>query len=133
MKLSLQQFRYALFAVPAVVVAGMLVAASPAGKTDASKPQSVATSPETLGVANALSYAFREVATSVLPAVVAIENRPETTWRSANNQAPMPGENPLQGTPFEDLFRGRGMMPPNRPQLQGGIGSGVIIDPRGLS
>ncbi len=101
--------------------------------------------------ANSLSTAFRAVANRVLPAVVAIENRPGMAWQQAGQVKPSQGglpdgsgaENPFKGTPLEDMFRGyqfhRG--PSDGPQLEGpmrrqpsfgGIGSGVIIDTSGI-
>ncbi|WP_419581588.1 Do family serine endopeptidase [Stieleria magnilauensis] len=77
------------------------------------------------------------MANRVLPSVVAIENRPDTSWHSAKpspDDGAMNGENPFKGTPFEDMFRGGqipmnpGMNPRQAPRSQGGIGSGVIID-----
>jgi serine protease Do len=83
--------------------------------------------------------------------LVAIENRPAVAWQQRGDMQPSQqwtpngnqrGENPFEGTPFEDLFNERGfrMEPyagPERgrqsPQpMPGGIGSGVIIDPAGI-
>jgi serine protease Do len=95
-------------------------------------------SPETLNIANALSDAFRGVSNKVLPSVVAIEHRPDTSWQASGSsgaaQDNFPGgENPFKGTPLEDMFRHRSpMMPPGAPRSQGGIGSGVIIDSSGI-
>lgn len=92
--------------------------------------------------ANGLSMAFRTVAKRMLPTLVAIENRPAVAMTSPMgirpSQGGIPGDNPFKGTPFEELFKGRdfqmvppgGMQPRTRPQ--GGIGSGVIIDPSGV-
>jgi len=101
--------------------------------------------------ANNLSTAFRTVANRVLPAVVAIENRPSMAWQQSGQVQPsqggLPGgtdgENPFKGTPFEDMFRGysfhRGPSgsgqpggPMQRQPSSGGIGSGVIIDTAGI-
>lgn len=92
--------------------------------------------------ANHLSGAFRAVANTLLPSVVAIENRPAVAWAgSGGNQQSDDAQldNPFQGTPLEDLFndprfrmpRGgqRGLPSPRQP---GGIGSGIIIDPAGI-
>lgn len=98
--------------------------------------------------ANNLSTAFRTVANRLLPAVVAIENRPGLAWQQAANVQPSQeglygGENPFKGTPLEEMFRGRnfrivppgGVNPGGHMQQQpslGGIGSGVIIDTAGI-
>lgn len=95
--------------------------------------------------ANNLSVAFRTVANRLLPAVVAIENRPSMAWAEQGNISPsqdgLMGENPFKGTPFEDMFRGYNfrMQPPGmqspggmRRQPSGGIGSGVIISTDGI-
>ena len=136
---SRSKLRAALMAAPLSVVAtGLLIAAAPAPKP-APKETAVVTPKESLDVANSLSTAFRNVATNVLPSVVAIENRPDTTWQAA--KAPMPSgddklgqANPFEGTPFEDMFRNRGgmnpKMQPERPK--GGIGSGFIVDSAGI-
>lgn len=102
--------------------------------------------------ANHLSTAFRTVAQRLLPAVVAIENRPSVAWNAGSQLRPSQDglprgfnfeqENPFEGTPFEELFRGRnfrmvppGDMPGGRGSgraLPGGIGSGVIISTDGI-
>ena len=100
---------------------------------------------QALESANHLSIAFRTVANELLPAVVAIENRPKLAWQAPDPSAPKPSadatprENPFKGTPFEDMFRDfQFQMPPNgpdgspMPSPRGGIGSGVIIDNSGI-
>lgn len=96
--------------------------------------------------ANSLSTAFRSVADRLLPAVVAIENRPQVAWKNSAHTQPSQqkvpdvfgGENPFRGSPFEELFKDRSfkMMPPRDQAIPrpspGGIGSGVIIDPSGV-
>ncbi len=102
--------------------------------------------------ANNLSTAFRTVANRLLPAVVSIENRPNVAWQSNSNIHPsqdgfprgfnFEGDNPFEGTPFEDMFRGKnfrmvppGDMPGGRSQRSpspSGIGSGVIISTDGI-
>ncbi|PAY19908.1 hypothetical protein CKO51_08720 [Rhodopirellula sp. SM50] len=150
MKKHKSRLRTALVAAPLTLAAtGLLMAAAPMTKLD-TKPApaavtrpapSPAITPEQLNIANSLSQAFRNVADRVLPAVVAIENRPDTSWRAA--QAAPEGNtkntpNPFKGTPFEDMFRGGqipmqpGMTPRQAPRPQGGIGSGVIIDTSGI-
>ncbi|MEO8268904.1 MAG: Do family serine endopeptidase [Aureliella sp.] len=101
--------------------------------------------------ANSLSTAFRSVANRVLPAVVAIENRPNMAWQQTGQVQPsqgglpgvQEGENPFKGTPLEDRFRSykfhrvpsENAQPDGPMQRQpsfGGIGSGVIIDTAGI-
>jgi serine protease Do len=82
-----------------------------------------------------LSKAFRTAAHKVIPTVVKIKNiakgkRVEGLTDSTN------GENPFRGTPFEDLFDGENLPPGFKfhgfipPRM--GVGSGVIIDPKGI-
>jgi serine protease Do len=99
---------------------------------------------ESLEAANHLSTAFRTVADELLPAVVAIENRPKLAWNGNGQSGTVPSnndlrqENPFKGTPFEDMFRGfqfqhpRGGRAMPMPQPRSGIGSGVIIDSSGI-
>jgi serine protease Do len=99
---------------------------------------------ESLEAANHLSTAFRTVADELLPAVVAIENRPKLAWNGNGQSSTVPSnndlrqENPFKGTPFEDMFRGfqfqdpRGGRAMPMPQPRSGIGSGVIIDSSGI-
>jgi len=97
--------------------------------------------------AQSLSSAFRTVASRVLPAVVAIENRPavavSTHQKVQPSSDPFGGQNPFKGTPFEDMFnddmfKGRrfqlppNMGPPSGSRPNAGIGSGVIIDSSGI-
>lgn len=91
-----------------------------------------------------LSTAFRVAADKVLPSVVAIEKSPEiapvSDGRHPGGRPPRDGQNPFEGTPFEDYFRhlprGQGFGSdgtPFRPQPRvSGMGSGVIIDASGL-
>lgn len=135
----------AIVGTPLVVAAaGWLIAAAPNSSTPpASEARPAVVSPETLNIANAMSDAFRSVSKSVLPAVVAIENRPDTSWQASSPKPNAPEgfqgmDNPFKGTPFEDMFRDRmpmmppKMMPPQSPRQQAGIGSGVIIDSSGI-
>lgn len=142
MRSSKSRLRIALVATPLILAAtGLLMAAAPATSQVEAKVAASAITPEQLNVANSLSQAFRNVADRVLPSVVAIENRPDTSWHSAKsseNDDAMNGQNPFKGTPFEDLFRG-GQIPMNpnfnprqAPRSNGGIGSGVIIDSAGI-
>ncbi len=126
-----------------ITTAGLLIAAAPASKSEA--PRKPAAAPELSGeaiaVANTFSDAFRNVAAHVLPAVVAIENRPDTSWQtvqqpSSPNGNMRPESNPFEGTPFEEMFRNRAPgnpgQAPRRAPRSSGIGSGVIIDSAGL-
>jgi serine protease Do len=135
----------AFFTIPlTLVVTGLLMAATPStpDKTSANNV-APALAPQTGDVANALSNAFRKVSTHVLPSVVAIENRPDTTWQQEQQSISPDGRkleqgNPFRGTPFEDLFPDGlpmtpGQMNPRQsPRSQAGIGSGVIIDSNGV-
>ena len=139
-----------------IVSTGWVAAERDTGKPEQSQKLAPMTnlSPEVeqaIESANNLSTAFRTVANRVLPAVVAIENRPSMAWQQAGQVQPsqegLPdgsgGENPFKGTPLEDMFRGyqfrRGPSGDSQPgghmQRQpspGGIGSGVIIDTSGI-
>ena len=142
---SLPKLLAVLLAVPMTVTstglihaAGNATSAPVAAPTNTDRP---VLSPSTLKVANALSSAFRDVASYVLPSVVAIENRPDPSWKTAAakpDQQDFGQANPFEGTPFEDMFRNRvpggqtPMNPRQSPEFQGGIGSGVIIDSVGI-
>jgi len=78
--------------------------------------------------ANSLSRAFRAAARRVIPTVVKIK----TTTRPVQTRGRRaPEANPFRGTPFEDFFDEDS--PGFRlPFPQRGLGSGVIIDPRGI-
>jgi serine protease Do len=133
-----------LLAIPVLGVAvatGALIADGPdANGLDANggsnKSSQPVVSEQTLGIANSLSEGFRDVSNHVLPAVVAIENRPDTTpqkTQPTTGEDPFGGNNPFKGTPFEDMFRGHNFGSPTpSPRKQAGIGSGVIIDPAGV-
>lgn len=139
MKTSKFRLRAALVALPLVLTAvGLLVAAAPDQPSQTQRqtlPPPL--SAEQLDVANSLSQAFRNVSDRVLPAVVAIENRPDPSWQAGKSlggaQLP-PGQNPFKGTPFEDMFRDGQLqgVPRQAPRSQAGIGSGVIIDSSGI-
>ena len=85
--------------------------------------------------ANTLSLAFRRAAELATPSVVRIDAHTNARQvRNMRGEAPLEQRNPLEGTPWEDMFRGF-----NFPDdLQGrvpqrdGMGSGVIIDPKGV-
>ena len=87
-----------------------------------------------------LSTAFRVAADQMLPSVVMIQTTAEVTPMADRGQRRPnagPGENPFEGTPFEDFFRqfpghGFGMEGvPMQPMPRSGMGSGVIIDSAG--
>ncbi|MEE8451261.1 MAG: Do family serine endopeptidase [Thermoguttaceae bacterium] len=90
--------------------------------------------PEAVSHAKSLSRAFRAVAKAVQPTVVKITT--STKPQRMGSSRGMPQGNPFKGTPFEDFF-GEGDMPgfqfrhPPIPRRQG-VGSGVIIDPKGI-
>jgi serine protease Do len=85
--------------------------------------------------AKTLSKAFRAAAHKVIPTVVKIKSV-SNAKRVDELSDRTPGENPFKGTPLEDFFNG-GDLPPGL-QLHGqipqrmGVGSGVIIDPKGI-
>ena len=97
---------------------------------------------EAIESANDLSIAFRTVANQLLPSVVAIENRPAVVSNTKMRMMPSADnwgyQNPFEGTPLEDMFRGyqfrQNPMGPEggAPLPRSGIGSGVIIDPSGI-
>ena len=116
------------------------VASQPVSFKVASPETRDAKEAESVAAAQSLSNAFRIAARETLPAVVAIEIRskaPTNPMQSMN-----PGlQSPFSGTPFEDMFRNGipGSPGPkwNPPQSSPGmgqqaIGSGVIIDSKGL-
>lgn len=91
------------------------------------------------GPAQQLSEAFRAAARRVLPSVVTIESRAQIGHTgAADDSRPFGGQNPFEGTPFEDFFKNSPF--DGQSELgegdQGreivGMGSGVIIDPRGV-
>lgn len=90
--------------------------------------------PKIVANAKSLSLAFRAVAKAVQPTVVKITTT--TKLRRAAPSRNMPQGNPFEGTPFEDFFGDREMpnfqfRHPPIPRRQG-IGSGVIIDSKGI-
>lgn len=135
----------------AMVTAGASSRATPVKMMDQLPPETQ----QAIRSANDLSSAFRAVANHMLPSLVAIENRVVVAdQREAAggmhrpSADPFGGQNPFQGTPFEDMFRdfdklspGQRMVPkgygrpsPNvpGPRPSSGIGSGVIIDASGI-
>jgi serine protease Do len=95
---------------------------------------SPASDPNGLAKAEGLSRAFRAAAKRVIPTVVKVISTTES--RVIDDQrGDTLGENPFKGTPFEDFFDDNNF--PDRrfryrvPSHQG-LGSGVIIDPKGV-
>ncbi len=85
------------------------------------------------GYAKALSHAFRNAADAIIPSVVTITS--EVRARQVRGNGNPHGENPFKGTPYEDLFKDRGLpfnfqMP--APERRSGVGAGVIIDKSGI-
>ncbi len=85
-----------------------------------------------LSDAKSLSTAFRAVAQNSVPAVVTVKSTTKAKQVSSNGH----GANPFENTPWEDMFKdrfgegfpgGNGFVPP-----KGGVGSGVIIDSKGI-
>lgn len=83
--------------------------------------------------AESLSQAFRAASHAVQPTVVMISSITKAQ-RIELPRGMRPGGNPFRGTPFEDFFddelpgfRGFAQIPPRQ-----GVGSGVIIDPKGV-
>ncbi len=92
--------------------------------------------PTTLRHAQQLSEAFHNAAAVALPSVVTIRSTAKAQPVKSDGSVPYQGQNPFKGTPFEDLledFNGRGFhgQMPNMPRREG-MGSGVIIDPKGI-
>ncbi|MGC3970670.1 MAG: trypsin-like peptidase domain-containing protein [Pirellulales bacterium] len=97
--------------------------------------------------ANELSSAFRSAAAKILPAVVTIETetKPKVLRNgTGGNQfrrrpGMQQGENPFEGTPFEQFFgqedlerMQRGLEQQQQTPRSSGAGSGVIIDKSGI-
>jgi serine protease Do len=99
-------------------------------------PQSAANASRATSRAKQLSVAFREAAKKVLPAVVAIENRPKPVATQSSDEGsarnPFGDRNPFKGTPFEKEFKNFKFESPRRAPRRGGLGSGVVIDRSGL-
>jgi len=90
------------------------------------------------GVAKAesLSRAFRSAAKQVLPTVVTVRASVKPKVIEGPRGRGDLRENPFEGTPFEDFFRDFEDVPgfrfPERIPRREGLGSGVIIDPKGV-
>jgi serine protease Do len=85
--------------------------------------------------ANSISLAFRRAAELATPSVVRIDAHTNARQiRAMRGDSPFRGENPFEGTPFEDMFRGYDFGDNLQRQLppRNGVGSGVIISADGL-
>jgi serine protease Do len=118
------------------LVTGVGTAGTLAFQSLSAQTSSVAPSEEQAH-AEALSTAFRKASRAVIPCVVTIQKMPEVQRaRAEGAQRRVPDD--FRGTPFEDFFGGDEdrlrkffeEMP--EPREQSGIGSGVIIDPKGV-
>ena len=88
---------------------------------------------ESLEHATSLSRAFRHAAEVATPSVVVVRSEAKARRVGVERGPGGRGENPFQGTPFEDFFEQmpemqRGPMTPPR----SGVGSGVIVDASGI-
>lgn len=116
-------------AVPAALVVGLGGAATAVEvvRTSLDDLQAQSATPAPLAevprAAESLATAFRTASRIAMPAVVHVQV--EAAPRNVSNRAVPPQ---LRGTPFEDMFRGRGPMQQG-PQM--GSGSGFIISPDG--
>jgi len=90
-----------------------------------------AAEPAGIAGAESLSRLFRAAAKQVLPTVVKIRTaaRPKVI-----EEEEIPFDNPFKGTPFEDFFDDEfhGFRIPRQLPGREGLGSGVIIDPKGV-
>ena len=126
---------------------GMIWAEAPAQpivyESKSAPPVSTAEAERAVSSAKDLSTAFRVASARVLPSVVTIETTSKVTRSSERarqrNSDPFGGQNPFEGTPFEDMFKdprfggpGFRFEAPERQQPQQGMGSGVVIDSAGL-
>jgi len=92
--------------------------------------------------ATALSKAFRDAAEVATPSVVVVRSSVKPQRESRDGERPRGqrrrGENPFKGTPFEHMFPDgvpEGLefnMPEGMPRRSAGVGSGVIVDPKGI-
>ena len=84
--------------------------------------------------ANSISLAFRRAAELATPSVVRIDAHTNGKQvRATRGESPFRGENPFEGTPFEDMFRGFDLPDDFQRRLppRNGVGSGVIISADG--
>jgi len=96
------------------------------------RPSARAEDPQATARAHELSRAVRAAAKDIIPTVVLI--KATTKPRAERIGRDLRGRNPFRGTPFEEFFdddtmpfHGRQGMP-----RQQGVGSGVVIDPKGV-
>jgi serine protease Do len=133
------RFGRVLTALASVTVAVMLAGVwFERGVTESRGEQPPVTDPataESLEQATSLSRAFRHAAEVATPSVVVVRSEAKAR-RVGVERGPQGrrGENPFEGTPFEDFFEQMpngpqqgGMMPP-----RSGVGSGVIVDASGI-
>jgi serine protease Do len=131
-----------VFALLALVGTLSLVATTRDNHAVAQTP-AVTASSDTAGstsYAKSLSKAFRDASKKVLPAVVMIKNLPATDEKPQSRSGEQ--DNPAEDNPFGDMlppeFRHFFKDMPRMPRggvprgEQGGVGSGVIIDPSGI-
>jgi serine protease Do len=147
---------FVLLAAAGLVAVGTIVAqtkppapsdggvAVPVRATLEARPNSQQAAAEGTNFAKQLSAAFHNAAAKVLPAVVTITNSPlaqrtEDLGATEDNNSNDAEENPLDGTPFGDLFRSnpefRHFFKGIPPQARGeaiSTGSGIIIDSAGV-
>ncbi len=116
----------------AAIAVGGLIWQGAVGQNQSNADQAAA-----IAQAKNLSRAFRSAAERVMPTVVKITAKTKPR-RVAPSESPAPGENPFRGTPFEDFFEDHGFdaphgfrMPEGMPRRQG-VGSGVVIDAKGI-
>ena len=106
----------------------LLVLASTLSRVSAQAPE---LDEQAWGHAEALSRAFRQAATKVLPTVVTIKTRSAARPSRLGGQRDFEeGGNPFQGSPLEEFF-GDGFGQQMIPRREG-LGSGVIIDAAGI-
>jgi serine protease Do len=108
------------------------------GQDRSNEPQTTVTEREAAPAkkqANAISLAFRRAAELATPSVVRIDAHTKAKQvQTTRGNSRLRGENPFQGTPFEDMFPGF-EFPDNsqgRVPQRNGVGSGVIIDAKGI-
>ncbi len=118
------------------MAAGIPLASIPQADAQEADTQDTANG-EHNGVARAesLSRVFRAAAKKVIPTVVKIKTTTKPKAGTPGN-GEMLRENPFKGTPFEEFFDdqlpGFGIDPRMPTPRRQGLGSGVIIDPRGI-
>jgi serine protease Do len=97
------------------------------------EPRNKEINPTALRHAEELSDAFANAAQVAMPSVVTIRSKTKPHALARGRSVPK-GENPFKGTPFEDLFDGRGFenFGPQITPRREGMGSGVIIDSTGI-